>query len=69
MKKIEVVIKGEQEEEMGRELLAGIYGVIQNYGYTDMSVRAGTIADGGGIGPQIPEFLKPRERGMEGRRV
>lgn len=33
MKKLEVVIKGEHEEEMGREMLSGIYGVIQNYGY------------------------------------
>lgn len=49
MKKLEVVIKDEHEEEMGREMLSGIYGVIQNYGYTDVSVRADTIADKGCI--------------------
>lgn len=67
MKKLEVVIKGEHEEEMGREMLSGIYGVIQRHGYTDVSVRADTIADRGCI--QIPEFLKPHERSMKERRV
>ena len=67
MKKLEVVIKGEHEEEMGREMLSGIYGVIQNYGYTDVSVRADTIADRGCI--QIPEFLKPHVQSVKERRV
>lgn len=66
MKKLEVVIKGEHEEEMGREMLSGIYGVIQNHGYTDVSVRADTIADKGCI--QIPDFLKLHERSMKERR-
>mgnify|MGYP001145355215 FL=1 len=59
MKKLEVVIKDEQEEEMGREMLSGIYGVIQKYGCMGVSVRADTIADQGCI--QIPEFLKQRK--------
>lgn len=63
MKKLEVVIKDEHEEEMGREMLSGIYGVIQKYGCMGVSVRADTIADRGCI--QIPEFLK---QGKERRR-
>jgi len=59
MKKLEVVIKDEHEEEMGREMLSGIYGVIQKYGCMGVSVRADTIADQGCI--QIPEFLKQRK--------
>lgn len=59
MKKLEVVIKDEHEEEMGREMLSGIYGVIQEYGCMGVSVRADTIADQGCI--QIPEFLKRRK--------
>lgn len=59
MKKLEVVIKGEHEEEMGREMLSGIYGVIQNYGCMGVSVRADTIVNQGCI--QIPEFLKQRK--------
>lgn len=59
MKKLEVVIKDEHEEEMGREMLSGIYGVIQKYGGMGVSVRADTIADQGCI--QIPEFLKQRK--------
>ena len=48
-------------------MLSGIYGVIQNYGYTDVSVRADTIADKGCI--QIPEFLKPHVQSVKERRV
>lgn len=66
MKRIEVLVKGRQEEEMGRELLAGIYGVIQGYGCTDVSVRADTIPDRGGI--QIPDFLKQYGNGQGERR-
>lgn len=67
MKKLEVVIKDEQEEEMGREMLSGIYGVIQKYGCMGVSVRADTITDQGCI--QIPEFLKPHVQSVKERRV
>jgi len=67
MKRLEVAIKGEHEEEMVREMLSGIYEVIQSHGYTDVSVRADTIADRGCI--QVPEFLKQHERNMKERRV
>ncbi|GFI30832.1 hypothetical protein IMSAGC013_02225 [Lachnospiraceae bacterium] len=59
MKKLEVVIKDEHEEEMGREMLSGIYGVIQKCGCMGVSVRADTITDQGCI--QIPEFLKRKK--------
>ena len=59
MKKLEVVIKDKHEEEMGREMLSGIYGVIQKYGCMGVSVRADTITDQGCI--QIPEFLKRKK--------
>ena len=67
MKKLEVVIKDEHEEEMGREMLSGIYGVIQKYGCMGVSVRADTITDQGCI--QIPEFLKPHVQSVKERRV
>ncbi len=63
MKRIEVTVKGGNEEEMGREMLSGIYGVLQSYGCTDVSVRADTIAEKGGI--QVPGSLKPHGRGIE----
>lgn len=57
MKKLEVIIRGEHEEEMGREILSGICEVIMNYEYTNVSVRSDSIADSGRSGIQIPDFL------------
>ncbi len=57
MKKLEVTIRGEHEEEMEREMLSGIYEVILNYEHTSVSVQSDTIADSGRRGIQIPDFL------------
>lgn len=46
MKKLEIVVNGDQEEEMGRALLDSIHKVIQDYGGMEVSVRADTITDG-----------------------
>ena len=40
MKKMSIVINGQHEEEIGLEILQGIYAAIQNHGYTDVSVQA-----------------------------
>lgn len=63
MKKFEVVIKGEHEEEIGHEILKGIYAAIQNHGYTDVSVQADTIKKQNHEELQMPEFMKPQKRG------
>lgn len=59
MIRLEVVVKGGKEEEMGRDLLSGVYKVIEEYGCTDVSVRIGTVEAGESIGLQIPRFLQP----------
>lgn len=61
MKKFEVVISGPYEEEIGHMILSSIYGAVQNYGYTDVSVKADTVGDIGEL--QMPEFLKKYQRG------
>ena len=43
MKKMSIVINGQHEEEIGLEILQGIYAAIQNHGYTDVSVQAETV--------------------------
>ena len=65
MKKFEVVIRGQHEEEIGHEILQGIYAAIQAHGYTDVSVQADTIDEGEsrGVQIQIPEFLTKYSRG------
>lgn len=67
MKKIEVVVSGEHEEEIGHEILTGIYGAVQKYGYTDVSVKADTInLQKGKL--YIPEFLQSYRTGeLEGK--
>ena len=74
MKKFEVVIKGAHEEEIGHEILQGIYAAIQNHGYTDVSVQADTIEERAHGELQVPDFLRPQHRGnlersMAARRV
>ena len=76
MKKFEVVIKGAHEEEIGHEILQGIYAAIQAHGYTDVSVHADTIDEKKFRELQIPEFLTNYGRGravepgrMQARRV
>lgn len=63
MKKFEVVIRGQHEEEIGHEILQGIYAAIQAHGYTDVSVQADTIDEKRGKEIQIPEFLTKYSRG------
>ena len=46
VKKIEIVVNGDQEEEMGRRLLDSINKVIQDYGGMEVSVRADTVTGG-----------------------
>lgn len=74
MKRFEVVIRGEHEAEIGHEILSGIYAAVQNYGYTDVSVQADTVEEQYSREFQVPDFLKPQqkgllERGMAARRV
>lgn len=45
MKKMSIVINGQHEEEIGLEILQGIYAAIQNHGYTDVSVQAEELAE------------------------
>lgn len=61
MKKFEVVISGTYEEEIGHMILSSIYGAVQNYGYTDVSVKADTVGSTGDL--QMSEFLKKYQRG------
>lgn len=63
MKKFEVVIKGEHEEGIGLAILQGIYAAIQNHGYTDVSVQADTIEERTHGELQVPDFLRPQQRG------
>ena len=71
MKKFEVVIKGAHEEEIGHEILQGIYAAIQAHGYTDVSVHADTIDEKKCKELQIPEFLTNygRSRAVEPGRM
>ena len=62
MKKFEVVISGPFEEEIGHIILSSIYGAVQSNGYTDVSVKADTIADAAGD-IRMPEFLKQYQKG------
>lgn len=55
MKKMSIVINGQHEEEIGLEILQGIYAAIQNHGYTDVSVQAETVNQCKEI--EIPAFL------------
>lgn len=64
MKKFEVVINGEHEAEIGHEILVGIYAAVQNHGYTDVSVRADTIVERSREQIQVPDFMKPRQKGI-----
>ena len=61
MKKVEVVISGPHEEEIGHMILSSVYGAVQSFGYTDVSVHADTIEERGDI--QIPDFLKKYRKG------
>lgn len=61
MKKIEIIISGPHEEEIGHMILTDIYGAVQSFGYTDVSVKADTIGDTGEL--QVPEFLKKYRKG------
>lgn len=63
MKKFEVVIRGDHEEEIGHEILQGICAAIQAHGYTDVSVYADTIDERKRNDIQIPEFLSSYGRG------
>lgn len=63
MKKFEVVIRGQHEEEIGHEILQGIYAAIQAHGYTDVSVQADTIDEKMDKEIQIPGFLTKYSRG------
>lgn len=46
MKKLEIVVNGDQEEEMGRDLLDSIDKAIRNYESMEVSVRADTVTGG-----------------------
>ena len=61
MKKMSIVINGQHEEEIGLEILQGIYAAIQNHGYTDVSVQAETVNQCKEI--EIPAFLTGYARG------
>lgn len=63
MKKFEIAVSGEHEEEIGLEILRGIYEAVQNHGYTDVSVKADTIEEMKKGSIQMPEFLTPAGRG------
>lgn len=62
MKKFEIIINGAHEEEIGLEIMQGIYAAIQNHGYTDVSVKADTVAEEKKE-LQVPAFLTQYARG------
>ncbi len=66
MKKLEIMVSGDQEEAMGRELLDSIDKVIRNYEGMEVSVQADTIT-----GSTVQNFVfwsrKPGRR--EGRKL
>lgn len=61
MKRFEVVINGMHEEEIGLQIIQGIYAAIASNGYTDVSVSSETIPTVVEEAPprmvQVPEFL------------
>lgn len=69
MKKFEILVSGAHEEEVGLEIMQGIYAAIQNHGYTDVSVNANTIEESSNKELQIPEFLRYPVRGVRRRRA
>lgn len=58
MKRFEIVVEGGREEEIGREILAGVYGAIRTHGYTEVSVRAESVQAKPGGELWMPDFLK-----------
>ena len=46
MKRLEIVVNGDQEEEMGHALLDSIDKIIQDYEGMEVSVRADTVTGG-----------------------
>lgn len=69
MKKIEIVLNGEQEEQIAQDIMMSIYGAFQKHGYCDTQVHADTIPE-----PkqelQIPGFMRAdaKERGFMRKR-
>ena len=45
MKKFVIVIGGTNEDQIGHEILQGIYAAVQNNGYADVSVSAETLPE------------------------
>lgn len=46
MKKLEIIAKGSQEDELGRELLESIYKIVQNYESMEVAVLTDTVTGG-----------------------
>lgn len=56
MKKIEITLNSEQEEQIAQDIMASIYGAFQKHGYCDTRVNASTLpAPKQEI--QVPEFM------------
>lgn len=62
MKRIEIVVNGQYEEEIALEVLRGVYGAVQNNGYTDVSVNTETVKEAKKE-LQIPSFLTQYAKG------
>jgi len=58
MKRIEIKVSGVHEEDIGHEILQGVYEAVKNHGYTDVSVSAESVVESMPHDIQVPEFLK-----------
>lgn len=59
MKKFVILINGENENQIGHEILQGIYEAVQNNGYADVSVIAETVPETK-QNIDIPAFISQR---------
>jgi len=80
MKKIEIVVSGEFEEEISLEIMQGAYGALLSHGYDGVSINTETIQDGGRERQelarkfripdfQVPDFIRRQNyAALQGRR-
>ena len=62
MKKMSIVINGQHEEEIGLEILQGIYAAIQNHGYEDVQGQLRGVAQ---LSAVLQADRSPQEHGSK----
>lgn len=61
MKRLEIAISGTHEAEVGNVILAGVYSLLQNYGYMDVSIKSDTVSDPPQKELQLFGFMQPAD--------